>query len=396
MGGGSIDEVERPRSAWQLIGATFALYRRFPWLFLVLAAVVVIPYNVLDLLGGPDGPLHGAALAIVGFALFIGDFALVLPLISALHVHAIDDVRQGREPVLGSVARRGLRTLPVWSPAALISWLGIFAGFVALIVPGVLLLLRWSVVAQAATLDSARWRDALDRSRLLTSNQYGHVLALSLMLLVIDEVPSIPVDFAFGLGKTTVVSFLLRTAISVVTSSFSALAIGLLYFDLTARFREEGREFTGSRRGPELGDPLTPFAYTDENRPHGWYVDPEQPRRMRYWAAGDKPVWSQRSTKTPGQTLVEWHNFTARHEQPADLEPDGGGQPAVPTLEPSGHPLDPASYKDDDRPPGWYVNPDAPWRMRYWAADGKPGWSKRTAKTPKETLAEWRDLRGKR
>ena len=69
--------------------------------------------------------------------------------------------------------------------------------------------------------------------------------------------------------------------------------------------------------------------------------------------------------------------------------------PTVPKVEPNGNPLDPMSWSDEDRPAGWYVDLDAPWKMRYWENDGK-GWSKQTAKTPKQTLAEWRDPRWKR
>jgi hypothetical protein len=35
---------------------------------------------------------------------------------------------------------------------------------------------------------------------------------------------------------------------------------------------------------------------------------------MRYWAAGSKPVWSQRTAKTPGQTLAAWHELGERRE----------------------------------------------------------------------------------
>ena len=37
MDGQPILEIERPRSAFELIGATFSLYRRYSWLFLILA-----------------------------------------------------------------------------------------------------------------------------------------------------------------------------------------------------------------------------------------------------------------------------------------------------------------------------------------------------------------------
>jgi hypothetical protein len=388
-------EIEYPRSAWQLVGTTFALYRLFPWLFLILAAVVVIPYDFLSLLGRPDGPLHGPLRGAVGFALAIADFSLVVPLISALHVHAVADVRRERRPAVRPVARRGLKTLPMVCVAATVGWLGVTAGLIALIVPGVLLYLRWSVVAQAATLGAKNWRDALHWSRVLTKGHYLHIAGLFLLTGLVIGVPTTLIDVAFGLRTTTAASFTVRTVVGVTTSSFTALAFGLLYFDLAARYREAPTMVTASPSSPGIGDPLTPFGYTDANRPRGWYIDPEKPSRMRYWGADDKPVWSQNTAKTPGQTLVEWENLTAR-ERVSGSESDDGGATAGDAVEPTGHPLDPASYSDEERPPGWYVDLDKPWRMRYWAADGKPGWSKRTAKTPKETLANWRDLRWKR
>ena len=61
---------------------------------------------------------------------------------------------------------------------------------------------------------------------------------------------------------------------------------------------------------------------------------------------------------------------------------------ALPQVEPIGHPLDPDSYSDEDRAPGWYVVPESPWKMRYWLG-GEEGWSGRTTKTPKQTLDGW-------
>jgi hypothetical protein len=311
-------EIERPRSAFELVGATFVLYRRYSWLFLVLAGVVVVPYEVISLLGEPGGPLHGAVRVILAQAFSVADVALVLPLISALHVYAVEDVRLGREPELASVARRGLASLRVTSPAVFLSWLGVLAGLIALIVPGILLALRWAVVAQAGSLGAKSWRNALERSAGLTEGNRMHVLGLFVLVLVITAIPDGIHLAVFG-TSLTVGSFIVSTALSVLISSFTALAVALLYFDLMARFRTE----------PE----------------------------------------------TEAEPIVT----VSGREVP-----------------PSGDPLDPGSWSDEDRPRGWYVDPDAPWVMRYWAADGQAGWSKRTAKTPKATLAGWRDMRGVR
>jgi hypothetical protein len=99
-------------------------------------------------------------------------------------------------------------------------------------------------------------------------------------------------------------------------------------------------------------------------------------------------------------TALLYFDLTARHHA-EEVEPVGSA-PAIlptrsgPTAEPTGHTLDLASWSDENRPPGWYVDPSTPGRMRYWGADGTQTWSKRTAKTPKQTLAEWQDLKQRR
>lgn len=106
---------------------------------------------------------------------------------------------------------------------------------------------------------------------------------------------------------------------------------------------------------------------------------------MRYWTDADTG-WSQRTTRTPKPMLREW---TERHR-------DEPAAPAMATADHTGHSLNPDLYGDEDRPPGWYVDPDRPWRMRYWRTGDVQGWSKETLKTPEKAQAEWRDLRWKR
>jgi hypothetical protein len=57
---------------------------------------------------------------------------------------------------------------------------------------------------------------------------------------------------------------------------------------------------------------------------------------------------------------------------------------------PTGHPADPGSWSDQDRPAGWYIDPAAPWRMRFWETDrpGPAAWGEHSTKTPRQTRAE--------
>lgn len=313
MDGQPILEIERPRSAFELIGATFTLYRRFPWLFLVLAAVVVVPYQALEAIPAL-GLVHGPVEGLLSFALTIADLALVLPLVSALHVYAVDDVRQGRRPTLSSVGRRGIASLSVVSPAVFLTWLGILAGTLALVVPGVILYVHWAVVAQTASLGARSWREALDQSNRLTDRRNRHVFALLSLVFLITWVPFGVLIPLFGLKTTALAPFLIRSVLDIATYSFTALATTFLYFDLVAR--EKGRlaepepiVTVSGREVPPTGHPLDPASWSDEDRPAGWYVDPDAPWVMRYWAADSQRVWSKRTAKTPKDTLAGWRDL---------------------------------------------------------------------------------------
>lgn len=292
-----------PRSAHELVQAAFGIYRRYPLLFFVLASGVIVPYEVIVLAITGAGPLARGSLSFgVSSLLSLIDLVLVGALVSALHVHAVKLVLEGAEPQLGPITRRGLQALPVVAAATIMSWLGIVLGFFLLIVPGVILLLRWYVVAQAAAIEGEGWLPALRRSRQLVEGNYRHVIVLALYILVITIVPSVLLGRAFGHETTTVASFVVGVLLTVLTGSFSALITALLYFDLRARFvpveaganppQPESDERTG---GPRSWDP---DSYSDQDRPQGWYVDPNSPNRMRFWSLGDPPGWTA-TTKTP-------------------------------------------------------------------------------------------------
>jgi len=316
VAGGTI-EIERERSAPELVSATFSVYQRFPLLFLILAAGVVVPYELIVLAVTGAGPLSLREVSgTTSLILSVVDVFLIGPLISALHVHAVLEIRDGDQPQLASVASKAVTVLPVVVAAVIISTLGIFVGFIAFLVPGILLSLRWAVVAQSAALERGSWTDALRRSADLTRKNYWHVLGLILLVGVMGWLVTYGVVRAFDHPSTTVASFVAGTALSTVVRSFTALATALLYFDLTARSRAKVKSAATAEEAepepepdwevPPIGHPLDPNSWSDEDRPAGWYVDPNSPWVMRYWAADGTPTWSKRTTKTPRAVLAKW------------------------------------------------------------------------------------------
>jgi hypothetical protein len=230
-------QLERPRSVAEIIGEALDIYQRYPLLFMALAFGVIVPYELAVLAATGEGPLatqtHQSAG--VGILLFLLDYALVQPLISALHIHAVMQIGEGRRPQLTQVAARGLRVLPEVAAAVIAAGLGIGLGFLALIVPGILLALRWSVVAQVAAVDHEGWIPALRRSPELTRGNYLHILGLLLLTGLLAGGVALAAG-AIPLGSTSgAASVALGVVARTLTASFTALALALLYFDLRAR-----------------------------------------------------------------------------------------------------------------------------------------------------------------
>lgn len=300
--------MSAPRSAPRLLVGTFELYRRYPLLFLMLAAGVIVPYEAIVLaMTGTGAFSRGDASASTELLLTLSNWALVTPLVSALHVHAVSEVRHERQPRIGPVVVLGLRVLPVVAAATIVSWLGIMVGFLFLIVPGVILWLRWSVVAQAAAIEREGWLPALRRSSHLTNHRYGHIAALLILVGVIGFVPSFVAGIAFGHHDTGAASFLTGLAIDILIASFTALAGALLYYDLVVREEAEPQPtMAGSPR-----DSFDPRSHSDFDRPKGWYIDPAAPSQMKYWGGSEQPEWSS-STGTPRKIRRVWHAESVR------------------------------------------------------------------------------------
>jgi hypothetical protein len=323
-------DLDRPRSIGEMLTEAFGLYWRLPILFLAFAAIVVVPYEliVLAITGAtPFAQGHLAFLPARGLA--VADSFLVTPLISALHVQAIREVGDGGRPTFGATFRKSLPRLPVVAVAAGVSGILISLGSLAFVIPGFLLALIWPVVAQAAALEGGGPIDGLRRSFDLTRGHRVHGFGLIFFAGLIAGVPSTILFEIFRHSDATTGSFLAGTAVQVVVRSFEALATGLLYFDLVARervgaptppnFRRPAPAMTAATIVPArpTGHPADAASWSDDDRPAGWYVNPDAPKRMRYWATnGPKTgVWTGHSTKTPGPVHHEWENLRMDAEE---------------------------------------------------------------------------------
>ena len=250
MDNGAPIDVLRPRSVLQIIGAALSLYRRYPLLFVVLALAVTAPYELVVLLALGSAPIGGKSNnASTALILVLADVALVGPLISALYAHAVVSIARGEKPSFVAVATRVARVLPVVVAAQIVAGIGIGIGLLAFIVPGVYLLIRWAVVAQAAALEHPDWIGALRRSGELVRGSYAHVFGVVVLTTAVNLGLS-EVAGAVSSNKTSVADVIIGIAVGTIVRSFAALTTAILYFDLVARERPAGWDATPMDRPP--------------------------------------------------------------------------------------------------------------------------------------------------
>jgi hypothetical protein len=229
-------EIERPRSLAQILAEALDIYQRYPGLVLTLALGVIGPYELAVLAATGEGPLATQSHQKAGVTILLAllNYAFIAPLISALLIYAVIVIGQGRGPRIAEVAARGLRVLPEVAAAVIAAGFGIGLGLL-LIIPGILLALRWSVVAQVAAVDHEGWQPALKRSGELARGHYWHIAGLILITALLTGGVELAAA-AIPLGSTSgAVSVALGILVRTITASFTALTLALLYFDLRAR-----------------------------------------------------------------------------------------------------------------------------------------------------------------
>jgi hypothetical protein len=163
-------------------------------------------------------------------------------------VELVQDVQDGkRDSSLGDLFRS---VSPVWLPLLAVSFLagiGITIGFILIIIPGLILITIWSVVAPVTVLERPGVFAAFGRSQRLVKGSgwqvFGVIVIVFLLLMVAGIVAA-----AISTGLGDVGQAIVQWIANVVTAPVYALTASVLYFALRAARGESGAVAAG---GPE-------------------------------------------------------------------------------------------------------------------------------------------------
>lgn len=150
-------------------------------------------------------------------------------------VELVQDVEDGRRD--NSVGKLLRSVEPVFWPlvgVSLLFGIGVAIGFVLLIIPGLILIVIWSVVAPVTVLERPGVFAAFRRSRELVRGNGWNVFGVILIVFVIVFIISAAAGFAAS-GLGSVGRALVQWAVNAALAPTTALSASVLYFALGGR-----------------------------------------------------------------------------------------------------------------------------------------------------------------
>ena len=204
------------------------IYRRLFWRSVVVAGLVFVVVGL------------GEAFASRKTTQLVTLVSLLLSLVGGLLVQgalitAVDDLA-GHRPAaptrqLYDRTRERLGTL---LGASLLYGLGIVAGLILLIVPGLIAIARWSLIVPLIVIERRGWREAFARSNQLVTGRTGRVLVLVLIANVITGVVSLGISTLFTFLPSFFATWIGSAVAGALTVPYQAMVLTVLYYRLTS------------------------------------------------------------------------------------------------------------------------------------------------------------------
>jgi hypothetical protein len=204
------------------------LYVRFFWRSLLVAAamfvVLTIPGALLDIQHDTMWTIMIASLFVTVFTAY-GDFLLE----GTLAVDLRDHEAAGMVPRLRTLARRTRPHFWTLLGATFVYSIGMAIGLLLLVVPGLFVLVRWSVIVPVIVLESAGMLQSFRRSNALVRGRGWTIFVVLLILFVISALLETGFDNLLYSLPEFFSSWLGHFVVSVLTAPFVAHALAVIY-----------------------------------------------------------------------------------------------------------------------------------------------------------------------
>ncbi len=225
-------------SIGDVFGRSFSIFGRHFIQFAMLSGIAMIPYLFFfwsQAHVAPGTPPKFTSASFVVPALVGGLLAIIAR--AAILTAAFQDMRD--QPVnVGQSLRNGLaRIFPIIGMSILLG-LGVAAGSVLLIIPGIILLVMWSVALPACVVEQLGPIESLSRSAALTKGHRWKLFGIILIVGLVSGIGSAVIGAALALTHTPIVFTVGSYIWQTINIAFQSIAYVVMYRDL--RVAKEG------------------------------------------------------------------------------------------------------------------------------------------------------------
>ena len=237
--------LPRPMGIGEILSTAFQLYQRHWRTLLAIAAVVVVPFTLVQYLLGDlvrtrgevtrDGVVETAtwAVGIAGLVAALAGVVMFLVLTGAI-TRAVAAEVAGEDPSVEQSYRFGFHRF--WSVllVSVLVGLATIGGLILFIIPGIYIGVRLAVSIEALVVEGRRGTQAMARSWELVGGHWWHAFGTLVVAGLLTGVVNALITAPFG-NTSWFVQAIAAAVATVVTLPYGVLVGVLLYLDLRAR-----------------------------------------------------------------------------------------------------------------------------------------------------------------
>ena len=216
-----------------VLDETWTLFTRFFLRFFAIALVVFVIVNLLFGLVDAAISSDNAGAALVVAVLALVTVVIGMTWLQGAFVYAVQDARDGSFD--SSMSEVFSRVSPAIAPligASLLAGLGIAVGLLLLVIPGLVLLTIWAVIAPVIVVEKRRALESFGRSRELVRGHGWTVFGIVVITALLSGVASAVLQAAFSFLPRFLEIVVGNTIAQAAVAPFSAIAIAITYFRL--------------------------------------------------------------------------------------------------------------------------------------------------------------------
>jgi len=220
-------EIEHEFSVGSILSRSFSILFRNPSVYFGLALAAAIPTAIIDAASAGSETAGGASGLV--------DFILGL-IIQGGIAYSVYQGLQDKKVTIGDTVSNGMSRIGSLIPLALLTGLCFVVGFLALIIPGIILMCMWAVVVQACVIEELGVMDSLRRSAELTKGYRMQIFGLMMLIGLCALALVVPVLLVLGAAgaDSSAVGAVVISLITVPFVAFNSVVTAIIYADLRA------------------------------------------------------------------------------------------------------------------------------------------------------------------